>query len=88
MPTIDMRTATTNVLQQELDFFESHRLDLLARAAGKYVLIKGTTLLGMFETELDAVRAGYRQIGNEPFLIKHVVEADVPLVFATFNLGV
>jgi hypothetical protein len=79
---------TAPILQQELEFFESQRLDLLERAPGKYALVKGSNLLGIFDTELEAVRAGYRQVGNEPFLIKHIVEADVPLVFTTFNLGV
>jgi hypothetical protein len=83
-----MSGTTMGVLEQELDFFERHRLDLLARAPGKYALIKGTELVGTYESELEAVRAGYRQIGNAPFLIKHIAEADVPLVFTTFNLGV
>lgn len=83
-----MASTPQRILQEELDFFESQRLDLLSRAPGKYALIKGSNLLGLFETELDAARAGYRQVGNEPFLIKHIVEADVPLVFTTFNLGV
>lgn len=83
-----MPVATTPVLQQELEFFERQRLELFVRAPGKYALVKGAELIGIFDTELEAVRAGYRQIGNEPFLVKHIVEADVPLTFTSFNLGV
>ena len=83
-----MPAATTQKLQQELEFFERQRLELLARAPGKYALVKGSELIGIFETELEAARAGYRQIGNEPFLIKHIVEADLPLIFTSFHLGV
>jgi hypothetical protein len=83
-----MTVAATPVLQQELEFFERHRLELFLRAPGKYALVKQAELIGIFETELDAVRAGYRQIGNEAFLVKHIVEADVPLTFTSFNLGV
>lgn len=83
-----MPTATTNKLQQELEFFDRQRLELLSRAPGKYALIKGSELIGIFDTEIEAARAGYRQIGNEPFLIKHIVEADLPLIFTSFNLGV
>ncbi|HKR63178.1 MAG TPA: hypothetical protein VJZ00_05545 [Thermoanaerobaculia bacterium] len=83
-----MAEGSTRILHQELKFFEQERLELLARAPGKYALIKGTELIGIFDSELEAVRAGYRQIGNEAFLVKHIVEADVPLVFTTFNLGV
>lgn len=82
-----MATATTPKLQEELEFFERQRFELFAQASGKYALIKGSTLIGIFDTELDAARAGYREIGNEPFLIKHIVEADLPLIFTSFNLG-
>ena len=83
-----MTVATTPVLQQELEFFERQRLELLARAPGKYALVKGAELIGIFDSELEAIRAGYRQIGNEAFLVKHIVEADVPFTFTSFNLGV
>jgi hypothetical protein len=75
-------------LNSELDFFEHHRMELLDRAAGKYALVKGSELIGLFETEMEAVRAGYQRLGNEPFLVKQIVEADVPLNFTSFNLGV
>jgi hypothetical protein len=83
-----MPTSTTSKLQEELEFFERQRLELLERAPGKYVLIKGSEVIGIFDTEIEAARTGYRQIGNKPFLIKHIVEADVPLIFTSFNLGV
>jgi len=76
------------ILQQELDFFEQQRVELFARAPGKYALVKGTELVGIFDTELEAIRAGYQKIGNEAFLVKHIVEADVPLTFTSFNLGI
>jgi hypothetical protein len=75
-------------LQQEQDYFEQRRMELFDQAPGKYALIKGAEVLGVFDSEIEAAGAGYRQIGNEPFLAKHIVEADVPLVFTTFNLGV
>jgi hypothetical protein len=74
-------------LEQELQYFERRRLELLDQAAGKYALVKGSALVGTFESETEAVGAGYRRFGNEEFLVKHIVEADIPLTFATFNLG-
>ena len=76
------------LLQPELRYFERHRLELLARAPGKYALIKGETLVGVFDSEIEAVGAGYRRFGNDAFLVKHIVEAELPLTFATFNLGI
>lgn len=83
-----MPLATTSKLQEEVEFFDRKRLELLERAPGKYALIKGSELIGIFDTEIQAARTGYLQIGNEPFLIKQIVEADVPLIFTSFNLGV
>jgi hypothetical protein len=82
-----MMSSTTVTLQQELEVFERHRFELLDRAAGKYVLVKGLDIIGTFETEAEAIREGYQQFGNDAFLVKHVLEADVPLNFASFNLG-
>ena len=82
-----MSFARDTVLRPELDFFERHRLELLERAAGKYALVKGSELIGVFETELDAVRTGYQCFGNDAFLVRHILEADVPLKFTSFNLG-
>ena len=82
-----MNAAPTISLQAELQYFEEHRLQLLARAPGKYALVKGSDLAGVFDSETEAVGAGYRRFGNEAFLVKHIVEAELPLTFATFNLG-
>jgi len=75
-------------LQSELDFFENHRLELVDRASGKYALVKGSELVGVFETETEAIRAGYQRFANDGFLVKQIVEADVPLKFTSFDLGV
>lgn len=73
----------TTTLQTEVDTFESLRITLLDRAPGKYALVKGCALVETFSTELDAIREGYRHFGNEAFLIKHIVEADVPITFGS-----
>ena len=38
---------------------------LLDRAPGKYALVKGRDLVDTFESELEAIRDGYRRFGNE-----------------------
>jgi hypothetical protein len=83
-----MVVSQTPVLQRELDFFDRQRVALLEKASGKYALVKGENVIGIYETELEAIRAGYQKVGDEPFLVKHIVEADVPLTFTTFNLGI
>lgn len=75
-------------LQAELEYFAANLAELLDKAEGRFALIKGTELIGIFNTEAEAVRAGYRSFGNEAFLVKHIVEAEVPLSYTSFNLGV
>jgi hypothetical protein len=73
--------------QAELAYFDAHLADLLRDAEGKYAVIKDSELLGIFESENAAVRAGFQRFGNESFLVKHIVEAEVPLNFTSFHLG-
>jgi hypothetical protein len=75
-------------LQTELDFFERRRLDLLREAPGRYVLVKEAQLLGVYDSELEALRSGFKRLGRQAFLVKQIVQADVPITFSTFNLGV
>jgi hypothetical protein len=75
-------------LATELDYFDRHRAELLGSAKGKFALIKEERLIDTFDSQDDAIRAGYRQFGNEPFLVKQIVAIDVPLNFTSFNLGV
>ena len=82
-----MTTAGTITLQTELDVFERLRLSLLDRAPGKYALVKGSELVDTFGSEAEAIREGYRRFVNEAFLVKHIVVADVPINFTSFNLG-
>jgi hypothetical protein len=57
-------------------------------APGKFALIKGSSLIGIFDSETAAIRHGYQTLGNVPFLVKKVTEVDIPLNFTSFNVGV
>lgn len=85
-----MTTSATHTieLETELRYFNERRSDLLMEARGKYVLVKGETLIGTFDSETAAIRHGYETLGNVSFLVKQVTEVDIPLSFTSFNLGV
>jgi hypothetical protein len=80
--------ATPTELGTELRYFDEHRAELLKDAAGKFALVKGQELIGLFDSENAAIRHGYETLGNVPFLVKRVTEVDIPLNFTSFNLGV
>jgi hypothetical protein len=63
-------------LQQELDFFNTYREKWVQEHKGKFALIKGTELIGAFDTAENAYVAGVERFGNVPFLIKQVLEKE------------
>jgi hypothetical protein len=83
-----MSIAESSLLEKELGYFEQHRSELLRRAKGKFALIKNEESIDTFDSQVDAIRVGYRQFGNEPFLVKQIAAVDVPLNFTSFNVGV
>jgi len=78
----------TGLLEKETETYTAHKAELIRHYRGKYVLIKDETTVGVFEIELDAAHQGYERFGNVPFLVKQVVDAEVPLDFTSSLLGV
>ena len=60
-------------LGTELKTYEQHKDELVAKSAGRFVLIHGTEIVGDWAKYEDAVRAGYEKCGlNKPFLVKQI----------------
>lgn len=78
----------TQVLDTELKTYEQNRDALLGTAEGKYVLIHGDEIVGVYDSKMDAIAQGYRDFGNVPFLVKKVVKVESPLNFTSNLLGV
>lgn len=74
------------VLDEELRTYEAHRDNLLGRARGQFVLIKNDRIIDVFASREDAIRRGYREFGNQPFLVKEVVDVEMPLHFTSFEI--
>ena len=76
------------MLDKEIEYYASQREGLLAAHQGKFVLIKETEILGVFESENAAYAEGLKRLGNEPFLIKQVTDQDGDTVtLPAFVLG-
>lgn len=50
----------------------------LAAEGGRYALIAGTELLGVFDSYNEANNAGYHARGLQPFLVKRIASAPTP----------
>jgi hypothetical protein len=71
-------------LEKELQTFEKNRATLLGTAMGKFALIKGDQIIDVFASEEDALKRGYEAYGNTAFLVKRVLEVEVPMNFTSF----
>jgi len=60
-------------------------LPVLLKDEGKFVLIHGEDIAGLFETEEEAVEAGDNRFGLEPFLVHQIREKE-PVQFTPYNL--
>lgn len=56
-------------LQKEYQFYLGLKADLLKQYKGKFALIKEQKVVGTFDTDQDAYKAGLEKFGNVPFLI-------------------
>jgi len=83
-----MEAPMSDLLSSELKTYEQNFESLVGTNEGKYVVIHGSRVLGSFDSQLDAITWGYRELGNVPFLVKQVLKVDAPLSFVSNLLEV
>jgi hypothetical protein len=59
-------------LKTELETYEREKPRLAAESEGKFVLIQGSEIAGIWDTYLDALSAGYANFKLTPFLVKQI----------------
>jgi hypothetical protein len=69
-------------LERELHTYDRERPALLAHE-GKFVLIRGDDVSGVFDGYTDALRAGYERFGFDQFLVRQIRAVD-PVEFIPF----
>ena len=83
LPIILMSTA----LEQERKLFKDHQAEWQKSYPGKFVLIKGETLRGVFDSDKTAVSEGIRLFGFEPFLVRNVAETEEEIHIPAIMFG-
>lgn len=76
-----------NLLDKEIKYFNSKKAEFIKTYLNQFVLIKGEQLIGSYTTEAEAYKAGVEKLGNEPFLIKQVVEKEETISFPALTVG-
>lgn len=57
-------------LEEEIQYFEKNKAELLAKHEGKFVVICGKDLLGAYDTFENAFNAGIKAFGDRQFLVR------------------
>jgi hypothetical protein len=77
-----------SMLEEEMAYYNQHREEFLSKYEWKYLLIKGSELLGTFNDAQEAYREGLRRFGNVPFLIKSVLREERVQQIPALSLGI
>jgi hypothetical protein len=59
-------------LERELATFHDNFAKLLSDGEGKFALVHGSRIVGIFDTYADALAEGYKLFKLEPFLVKQI----------------
>lgn len=79
--------AIMSPLQTELEFFKANQAEWAKVHSGKFVLVKGEKLIGVFDSDQNAVAEGLRFFGSESFLVRGVNELDQTLRIPALMFG-
>ena len=60
------------LLDIEKQTYEAKKDELVEKGEGKYVLIKGKEIIGIYESEKDALKIGIEKFGNSPFFVRKI----------------
>lgn len=64
------------VLAEELDTYFREKPKLLVEARGKFVLIKGRSVIGIFDTFQHAVEEGINRFDVVPMLVRQILDVE------------
>ena len=76
------------VLAKEYEYYASAKDELLKHYQGKFALIYGSELVGIWDSQENAYINGIERFGNVSFLIKHIVADEVVESVPALYLGV
>ena len=86
LPVMPM-SQSASPLEKEYQFYLRAKAELLKQHSGKFALIKEERLVGTFDTDQDAYKAGLEKFGNVPFLIIRIQEGDERTWIPVLSMG-
>jgi hypothetical protein len=67
------------ILEREMATYRAKLPELLEKDAGRYVLIHGDDVIGVWDTKDEALHEGLERWLFEPYLVKQIVTHDKPV---------
>ena len=78
----------TGPLAEELRTYLAQRNTLLEQFPGKFALVKGSKIVGLYDRKEEAYNEGYEQFHRAAFLVKQVQEQDKTFYVGGSVLGI
>ena len=75
------------VLEKELKFFAENKAKWAQNHLGKFALVKGDKLAGVFDNAEAAITEGAKQFGAESFLVRQIQLKDEDVYIPALALG-
>ncbi len=75
-------------LQTEIAYYEAHLGDWLQTYQGRFVLVKDDRLVGVYNTNGEALTEGARLFGRESFLVRPVLSQQANISAPALTLGI
>jgi hypothetical protein len=75
------------MLEKELSFFDKNLKNWLTKYPGKFIVIKEEELIGVFDTNEQALSAAASRFGLQSYLIRRVQEQQEDLKLPALTLG-
>ena len=65
--------ADQQILERELNTFRQRKPELMANSLGRFAVVSGDRVLGVWDSYETALAAGYEVVGvDDPFLVRQV----------------
>jgi hypothetical protein len=74
-------------LEKERSWYEANLADLLMKYRGKWIVVRGDKLVGVYETSTEAYNKGVEATRCEEILVRCVIEKDEPFSAPALTLG-
>jgi hypothetical protein len=75
------------VLEQELKFFAENKTEWLKVYSGKFVLVKGQELVGVYDNAETAIGEGAKKFAPESFLVRQLEQDEKDVYIPALALG-